>query len=119
MSRILSIGRDHHLMTVRSMLLRDFGHSVKEAHSVEESLLFLDNSDIDLLLICHTMTPAEHITLIAEAQGRGKIPVICLIAREGDSYPNCINAANSPDSLLEAINSLGLTKSRPRAGQNL
>lgn len=104
MLRILSTGRDSHLMDVRSMLLRESGYTVTEAYSPSEAVRFLQSAEFDLLLICHTFSPAEHAELIASARRRHKpLPVLCLIAREGDGYTGCANVENSPDALMEAI----------------
>ena len=104
MCRILSTGCDHYLMAVRSMLLRHSGYSVKEAYSSEETLQLMQSEKIDLLLICHTLTLAEHARLVIEIRKKQKrLPVICLTAREGESYADCINVTNSPGALLEAV----------------
>jgi len=109
MCRILSTGCDHRLMAVRSMLLRHSGYSVEEAYSSEETLQRMQSEKIDLLLICHTLTSADHKRLVSEVREKQRsVPVICLTAREGESYAGCINVANSPDALLEAVRSAEL-----------
>jgi len=94
-------------MDVRSMLLRYAGYCVEEAYSAGEALAALQSGTVDVVLICHTMTATEHDSLIAAVhEMRGKMPVICLVARPGDGYNRCLNVVNAPAALLEAISQL-------------
>ncbi|HLW54386.1 MAG TPA: hypothetical protein VKW06_16235 [Candidatus Angelobacter sp.] len=106
MCRILSMGRDRHLMNVRSVLLRHYGHTVEEAYAADDALQLLTSKVIDLILICHSITPRDRKALMLKLKEKTRpLPVIALIAREGESYANCLNVENSPAALLEAIRS--------------
>jgi DNA-binding response OmpR family regulator len=94
-------------MDVRSMLLRYAGHCVEEAYSTGDAIKALQSGDTEIVLICHSMTASEHDSLIAAVhQMRGKVPVICLVARPGDTYNRCLNVITAPAALLEAISEL-------------
>jgi CheY-like chemotaxis protein len=91
-------------MEVRSMLLHDTGYSVEEAYSSTEALQRLQSDETDLLLICHTLLPADSKRLIVMAHAARKLlPVLCLIAREWDGFEDCVNVENSPAALLSAL----------------
>jgi DNA-binding response OmpR family regulator len=77
---------------------------VEEATSVAEALQRLQAGQVDLLLVCHTVPTSDRKRLIAAAHARQTLlPVICLIAREGDSVADCINVENTPAALLDSI----------------
>ena len=97
------------------MLLRDSGYNVEELYSVEGALRLVESSKVDLLLVCHTLTFHEHEVLIRQIHDHCKaLPVICLVARESDGFPGCLNVLNSPDELLQAIRSFDVTASSTR-----
>ena len=65
--RILSIGRDHSLMPIRTLLLQHAGYTVTEAYSSSEALQRLESANFDLVLICHTVAEPERAEFISAA----------------------------------------------------
>jgi len=77
--RILSVGYDPILMPVRTMLLRQAGYEVVEAHSAGEALKRIKAGNFDLLLICHTVEHDEQDLLIEALRlSWPVVPMLCL-----------------------------------------
>src|SRR5205814_9915631 len=80
--RILSVGIDPLLMVSRTLLLRNAGYSVVEAHSVDKAISIVesDSTDsIDLTLICHTLPKSEKKWLIAVVREKRRLMPILYI----------------------------------------
>lgn len=104
-TRILSVGNDHHLLPLRSMVLESAGFDVIEAYSVNDALRLAQSDAVDLVLICHTVPKQEQKRLIAAIRERRRLmPVLCVIAHDfAMAADNCIITDNAPQLLLEAL----------------
>jgi DNA-binding response OmpR family regulator len=80
-TRILSIGHDHHLLSLRSMLLRRAGFDVIEAYSTSDALRLAQSDAVDLTLVCHTLPKQEQRGIISAIRKyRRLMPILCIIA---------------------------------------
>lgn len=104
-TRILSVGNDHHLLPLRSMVLESAGFDVIEAYSVNDALRLAQSDAVDLVLICHTVPKQEQKRLIAAIRERRRLmPVLCVIAHDfAMAADNCIITDNAPQLLLDAL----------------
>jgi CheY-like chemotaxis protein len=108
--RILSVGYDPILMPVRSMLLRQTGYEVVEAHSAGDALKRIKAGNFDLLLICHTVKQDEQDTLIeAMRLSWPAVPVLCLTTTPeySDWMSHCSAACSTaPEFLADVSNAV-------------
>jgi DNA-binding response OmpR family regulator len=108
--RILSIGYDRVLMPVRSMLLRQAGYEVVEAHSAGGALKRIKAGNFDLLLICHTVGQDEQNSLIeAMRLSWPTVPVLCLTTTPeySDLMSHCSAACSTaPEFLTDVSNAM-------------
>src|SRR5262249_47743429 len=107
--RILSLGYDHRLMPLRSMLLLQAGYEVAEIYSWGEALRRSRSEIFNLLLICHTVPLDQREELIASIHSkRPHFPVLCLAAepayfKPGDCQAGC---GITPEFLTDVSNAL-------------
>jgi len=104
--QVLSVGYDRNLMLSRSLLLRNSGYEVMEAHSRHQALALVRSAEIDVLLICHTVPENEQRALVsAVRKQRLLIRILCM--SESDFLPAPIEGStivsNAPAELLAAI----------------
>jgi DNA-binding NtrC family response regulator len=107
--RILSLGYDHRLMPLRSMLLRQAGYEVAEIYSWGEALRRSKSEIFNLLLICHTVPLDQREELIATIFSiRPHFPVLCLPVEPAYCKPCDCQASSStaPEFLIEVSNAL-------------
>jgi DNA-binding NtrC family response regulator len=104
-TRILSVGHDHHLLSLRSIILESAGFDVIEAYSVSDALRLAQSDAVDLVLICHTLPKPEQKRLIAAIRERRRLmPVLCVIAHDFViAADSCIITDNAPHLLLDAL----------------
>jgi DNA-binding NtrC family response regulator len=104
-TRILSIGHDHHLLSLRSLVLESAGFDVIEAYSASDALRLAQSDAVDLVLICHTVPKAEQKLLIATIRNRRRLmPVLCVIAHDFVlPAEGCFGASTAPQQLVEAL----------------
>ena len=104
-TRILSVGHDHHLLSLRSAILETAGFDVIEAYSVCDALRLAQSDAVDLVLICHTIPKPEQKRLVAAIRDRRRLmPVLCVIAHDVVMpAEGCIGARAAPQLLLEAL----------------
>ena len=101
---ILSVGYDRHLMSVRSMVLRQVGYIVIEAYSLRDALHLMHSDSVDLVLICHTVPASQQDKLInAIREQRRLMPVLCITACDGSAQRECVNVENSPQAMIDAV----------------
>jgi DNA-binding response OmpR family regulator len=102
---ILSIGKNHNLMTSRSLILRKAGYVVQEARTTEEAIGLVDSDLIDAMLICHTIARREQKMLIAAVRAKRRLmPILCIRSYAfEDTAQNCIALDNEPETLLNAL----------------
>jgi DNA-binding NtrC family response regulator len=76
---ILSIGKNHNLMSSWSLILRKAGYVVQEAQTPEEAIGLVESDLIDAMLICHTIARAEQKMLIAAVRAKQRLmPILCV-----------------------------------------
>ena len=104
-TRILSVGHDHHLLSLRSMVLEGAGFDVIEAYSVTDALRLAQSDAVDLVLICHTVPKPEQKRLIAAIRERRRLmPVLCVIAHDfAMAADSSTITDNAPQLLLDAL----------------
>jgi CheY-like chemotaxis protein len=115
--RILSVGYDPILMAVRTMLLRQTGYEVVEAHSSGEALKRIKIGNFDLLLICHTVEPDERDLLIDASRVLWpQVPMLCLTSvPEYSDLSHCSMACNTAPEFLADVSNAVLNSPRKRA----
>jgi CheY-like chemotaxis protein len=80
-TRILSVGHDHHLLSLRSRMLRSAGFDVIEAYSASDALRLAQSDAVDLVLVCHTLPKQEQRSIISAIRKyRRLMPILCVIA---------------------------------------
>ena len=104
-TRILSVGHDRHLLSLRSILLESAGFGVIEAYSVSDALRLAQSDAVDLVLICDSLPKPEQKRLIATIRERRRLmPVLCVIAHDfAMAADGCTLADNAPQLLLDAL----------------
>jgi DNA-binding response OmpR family regulator len=102
---ILSIGKNHNLMTSRSLILRKAGYAVHEAWTTDEAIRLVESDLIDATLIYHTISPLEQEMLIAAVRAKRRLmPILCVRSHAfEDTVENCIGLDNEPETLLNAL----------------
>src|SRR5215469_14657649 len=106
--QVLSVGYDRNLMLSRSLLLRNSGYEVVEAHSRHQALVLVRSEVIDVVLICHTVPENEQRALIsAVRKQRLKMPILCMTESDFLSAPieGSMVVSNGPAELLAGIHS--------------
>jgi CheY-like chemotaxis protein len=105
-TRILSVGHDHHLLSLRSQILRHEGFDVIEAYSASDALRLAQSDAVDLVLVCHTLPRQEQRSLIsAIRKHRRLIPILCVIANNFVLPADTARATaeRHPQQLLEGL----------------
>jgi DNA-binding response OmpR family regulator len=104
---ILSIGKNHNLMSSRSLILRKAGYVVQEARTAEEAIRLVESDLIDAMLICHTLARPEQKRLIAAVRAKRRLmPILCVRSYAfEDTAQNCIALDNEPETLLNTLRS--------------
>jgi DNA-binding NtrC family response regulator len=104
-TRILSVGHDHHLLSMRSMVLEAAGFDVIEAYAVSDALRLAQSDAVDLVLLCHTVPKSEQIRLVSAIRERRRLmPVLCVIAHDVVMpAEGCLSANSAPQQLLDAL----------------
>ena len=119
MACILSIGYDPHLMSIRSVLLKDTGYVVDEAYDRAAALSRAQCDSVDALLICHTVATPDKRWLIANVRAKRRLmPILCLTTGIHEApEEGCIAVANDPEELLSALESaMGYLCRKPPSG---
>jgi DNA-binding response OmpR family regulator len=82
--RILSLGFDPVLMTVRGLILRTAGYEVVEVMSCVGAMMQLESKTFDLVVICHTIPPEQLDFIVRSiADGWPNLPILCLSPMPG------------------------------------
>jgi DNA-binding response OmpR family regulator len=105
---ILSVGKDPVLMSTRTLLLRNAGHAVQEAFTLDNAKDLIRSDSIDVTLLCHTVPEREKRILISLVrEKRNLMPVIYIRSYRHESVPRtCIGVDNEPKALLQALRSV-------------
>jgi DNA-binding NtrC family response regulator len=104
-TRILSVGHDHHLLSLRSIILRREGFDVIEAYSASDALRLAQSDAVDLVLVCQTLPKQEQRAIIsAIRKSRRLMPILCVIANSfvlpAEERPD---ATHRPQQLLDGL----------------
>jgi len=104
-TRILSVGHDHHLLSQRSMELRQAGFDVIEAYSSSDALRLAESDAVDLVLICQSIPKQEQRSLIsAVRKHRRLMPILNVIAQNfAMAAEGPVPVRPSPQLLLDAL----------------
>jgi DNA-binding NtrC family response regulator len=115
-TRILSVGNDHHLLSMRTMLLENAGFDVIEAYSVSDAVRLAQSDTVDLVLVCHTVPKAQQKFLLSAIRARRRLmPFLCVIAHDVVMpAEGCSGVANAPQLLLDALRQAALDYSSYR-----
>jgi DNA-binding response OmpR family regulator len=116
MTRILSLGHDHYLLSLRTMLLENAGFEVIEAYSVCDATRLAQSDAVDLVLVCHTVPKAELKLLLAAIRERRRLmPVLSVIAHDFvvPAEPGS-GLETAPQLLVDALRHAALTYSSYR-----
>lgn len=105
-TRILSVGHDHHVLSLRSRILRRAGFDVIEAYSASDALRLAQSDAVDLVLVCHTLPRQEQRSIISEIRKHRRLmPILCVIANDFVlSAEERADAAHAPQLLLDGLN---------------
>jgi DNA-binding response OmpR family regulator len=77
--RVLAVGKDPILMASRTLLLRNAGYAVEEAHTMDKAIVLVEADSIDLTIICHTVPKSEQTVLISFVREKRRLmPVLCI-----------------------------------------
>jgi DNA-binding response OmpR family regulator len=92
-------------MASRTLLLRNAGYGVEEAHKMEKAIALVERDSIDLTIICHTIPKSEQTVLISFVrEKRLLMPILCIRSLAIELAPRtCISVQNEPVALLNAI----------------
>ncbi len=76
---VLSVGSDPAVLDTRDLILRSAGYIVVSVMSIKEAIHQFQNSDFDLIILCHTLPPkdSERLTCFIRASG-SRIPIVCI-----------------------------------------
>ena len=107
---ILLFGADAMLVDTRSKVLENAGFRVAPSMTLSETERELNEKPIALLLLCHSLAPADCEMAIAAAIAiNSKIPILLLSAASGPAVEKAgvaVHQMNGPQHLLKAIHEL-------------
>lgn len=106
---ILSLSYDRMLLMSRQSVLESRGYRVTSAEGFEQGLAACRNADYDLLLIGHSVPPADKQAIIEASKQHSQSPILALL-RPGESEVSgaskSIDASYLPDALLLVVDEL-------------
>lgn len=113
---VLSVGFDPILMRSRSLVLRQAGFAVDEAYNLAGALALAKSGAVDLVLLCHTVSPNEQRRFISAVRKiRRLLPILCLNCQDcALPLPGCVVVDNDP---LELVKTVKLAVQSPQASQ--
>jgi len=106
---ILCVGQQRNLLAVRDTVLRTEGYRVIEAYSADEALRIFASTDVDIVVICHSIPAQSRRRLVtAMKELRPLTPVVAL--HEAFDYITeadlSVDQLSGPEILLEGLASL-------------
>jgi len=114
-TRILSVGHDHHLLSLRTLVLESAGFEVIEVFSVSDALRLAQSDAVDLALICHTVPRAEQKLLLTGIRTRRRLmPVLCVIAHDLVKPADAAGPSVAPQLLVDALRQAAMNYSTYR-----
>jgi hypothetical protein len=108
---VVFYGRKQRLLDTRRRLLQEAGYQVWTARKIPEVFAITTEERIDVLILCHTLSPEERAWAIAFADVQSPpLKSIVLGARKsgyrGEVSQNVFDARDLPAALLAAMASL-------------
>jgi DNA-binding NtrC family response regulator len=114
-TRILSVGHDHHLLALRTLVLERAGFEVIEAFCVSDALRLAQSDAVDLVLMCHTIPRAEQKLLLAGIRNRRRLmPVLSVIAHDFVMPADSAAPSVPPQLLVDALRQAAMNYSSYR-----
>jgi len=106
---VLCVGQQGQLLEVREIVLRSEGYRVIEAYTTQEALRIFSSTDVDIVVICHSIPAQSRRRLVlAMKEARPLTPVVAL--HEAYDYiteaDRSVDQLAGPEVLLEALISL-------------
>jgi CheY-like chemotaxis protein len=119
---VLCVGQQRQLLEVRKIVLRSEGYEIIEASTPEEALRIFGSTDVDIVVICHSIPVESRRRLVrAMKEARPLTPVVAL--HEAYDYvteaDRSVDQLAGPEVLLEAMISLlkkPVQKAHPPSG---
>jgi DNA-binding response OmpR family regulator len=106
---LLSIGADPSVLATRTDVLKRAGYLVSMASSEVSARQIMDKAGFDLIVVCHSLAPADRMKVIGSAKASDSRPKIISIHRGDDREPDAdahVHSLDGPDKLLETIASV-------------
>ena len=106
---VLCVGQHQRLLAVRDTVLRTQGYRVIEAYTTDDALQIFNSTDVDIVVICHSIPVRSRRQLVLAMKGmRPLTPVIALheafdLITEADES---VDQLAGPEALLESMASL-------------
>jgi DNA-binding response OmpR family regulator len=107
-SSILIFGYDDHLLNSRRWVLEGQGYVVKTTFDLKEAGQILSTGQIDLLILCQTLSAEDYASALALA--RSKQPAIGILVMDPDSTKRTATDGTtiltdfpSPKSFIDAV----------------
>ena len=114
-TRILSVGHDHHLLALRTLVLERAGFEVIEAFCVSDALRLAQSDAVDLVLMCHSVPRAEQKLLLAGIRNHRRLmPVFCVIAHDFVMLADSGRPTTAPLLLVDALRQAAMNYSSYR-----
>ena len=103
-TRILSVGHDHHLLALRTLVLERAGFEVIEAFCVSDALRLAQSDAVDLALMCHTVPRSEQKLLLSGIRKRRRLmPILSVIAHDFVMPADSAGPSVAPQLLVDAL----------------
>ncbi len=107
---VLVFGRDYQLVHTRSLILEKAGFRVRTASSLPEIQQLLSEPTMDLMLLCHSLSPQEcNEALLLTHQRWPHIQTIALVSGSSDcgsKYTDAVmEAIEGPAKLINTVRS--------------
>ena len=102
---VLCVGHQRQLLALRNTILRSEGYRVIETYTVEEAVEIFYSTDVDIVVICHSIPTQSRKRLVTVMkQARPLIPVIALQAYDLITEADLsIDHLAGPEALVEAL----------------
>jgi len=103
---LLSIGADPSVLATRSDVLKRAGYLVSTASSEVSARKILGERGFDLVVVCHSLSPADRVKIMQAARASENAPKVVAISRTPEPEPaadGSVHSLDGPDKLLECI----------------
>jgi hypothetical protein len=104
---ILICGRDVTLLNTRCWVLERAGFKVRTTRDIGEVRRLAVESSVDLILLCHTLSPAEREKAMQSAAEAARIKKLLFFAHAGpgheDAAGHVVDPFDGPKGLIHAV----------------